>query len=175
MPLGNVPATSVSSQAFPLLAPNGSVNAPSYSFAGAPNTGFYVAGSSFGVTYAGTLIISSNVSALAFGLTSGTIDIGFPLGSGRRLYIDYTNTGTVGAVTINKATGTVKIAAAGTSVVVTNSLCTVASHFAAPNIRTVDGTAKSATITPAAGSFTITLNAAATGQVDIDFIMVNAD
>jgi hypothetical protein len=92
----------------------------------------------------------------------------------KQLYIDYTNTATVGPVTINKASGRVNIAALGTSVVVTNSLCTVNAHVFA-NITTIDGSAKTAQVTPAAGSFTITLNTSATGQVAIDFFIVNAD
>jgi hypothetical protein len=106
--------------------------------------------------------------------SNGNYSLGSSTLGWKRLFIDYTNTGTVGAVTINKAAGRVNIAAAGTSVVVTNSLCTVNAHVFA-NITTTDGTAKTAQVTPAAGSFTITLNTSATGQVAIDFFIVNAD
>jgi hypothetical protein len=91
-----------------------------------------------------------------------------------QLFVDYTNTATVGAVTINKAAGRVNIAASGTSVVVTNSLVTAASHVMAV-ISTNDATAVLKNVVPAAGSFTITLNAAATAQTSIDFFVVSSD
>jgi hypothetical protein len=76
-----------------------------------------------------------------------------------------TNTaaGTTGAQTINKASGTVNCAAAATSLVVTNSLCTTSSIVFAV-IRTNDATAWIKNVVPAAGSFTINLGAAATAE-----------
>lgn len=192
---------------FPLLAPDGTAAAPSYSFAGLPTLGLIRFGGSLVLVSGGAFQISfGNTSAgdMSFGSlgvlrwSSSTdpsagadtafsrLSAGFlALGNGTikdfsgslkltKLYADYTNTGTVGAVTINKASGRVNIAAAGTSVVVTNSFCTAAAHVFA-NVSTADNTAKSAQVTPAAGSFTVTLNAAATGQVAIDFFIVNAD
>ncbi|MGH8430418.1 MAG: hypothetical protein ACREUF_08450, partial [Solimonas sp.] len=91
-----------------------------------------------------------------------------------KLYLAYENTATVGAVTINKAAGRVNIAAAGTSVVVTNSLVTAASKVFAV-ISQNDTTAVIKNVVPAAGSFTITLNAATTAQTSIDFFVINAD
>lgn len=91
-----------------------------------------------------------------------------------RLYMDYTNTGTVGAATINKAAGRVNIAAAGTSVVVTNSLCTANAHVMAM-VSSNDATATVKNVVPAAGSFTINLSAATTAQVSVDFFIVSAD
>ena len=70
------------------------------------------------------------------------------------LYVDYTNTGTVGAVTINKAAMRVNIAATGTSIVVTNSLVTAASHVFCLS-STADTTARVTDVVPAAGSFTM--------------------
>lgn len=99
----------------------------------------------------------------------GVAGIGFT-----KLYMDYTNTGTIGAVTINKAAGRVNVAAAATSVVVTNSLCTAASHVMA-TISQNDGTAVLKNVVPAAGSFTINLNAAATANTSVDFFIINAD
>lgn len=43
-------ASSVSSAAFPLLAPNGSSAAPSYSFSSAPTVGFFLSGSNIGAS-----------------------------------------------------------------------------------------------------------------------------
>lgn len=85
-----------------------------------------------------------------------------------------TNTaaGTTGAQTINKPSGTVNFAAAATSLVVTNSLCTTSSIVFA-TIRTNDATAVIKNVVPAAGSFTINLNAAATAETSVGFLIVN--
>jgi len=85
-----------------------------------------------------------------------------------------TNTapGTTGAQTINKPSGKVNIAAAGTSVVVTNSLVTTTSIII-PVLLTNDSTATIKNVVPASGSFTITLNAAATAEVAIGFLVLN--
>lgn len=80
--------------------------------------------------------------------------------------------GTTGNQTINKASGTVNIAAAGTSVTVTNSLCTVSSTII-PVIRTNDATAVIKNVVPGAGSFVITLNAATTAEISIGFLVIN--
>ena len=98
----------------------------------------------------------------------GTATIGF-----KQIFFDYTNTGTVGAVTINKAAGRVNIAAGGTSVVVTNSLATVASHILAV-MSTADVTGRVISVIPAAGSFTIN-TVAVTAQTSFDFFIINAD
>ena len=99
----------------------------------------------------------------------GSSSIGFS-----RLYLDYTNTGTVGAVTINKSSGRVNIAAAGTSVVVTNTFVTAASKVMAI-VSQNDATAIVKNVIPAAGSFTINLNAAATAQTSVYFFIICAD
>jgi hypothetical protein len=102
------------------------------------------------------------------------MDLGDATHSWKRLYLDYTNTATVGAVTINKSAGRVNIAASGTSLVLTNLLVTTNSHIFC-NITTADATAKTCQVTPAAGSATITLGSAATNAVAIDFFVVSAD
>ena len=128
---------------------------------------------SVGILVGGTL--SWLIDATAFKpATNGSFDFGAISFGLKRLYIDYTNTATVGAVTINKAAGRVNIAASGTSVVVTNSLVTAASHVLAI-VSQNDATAQVLNVVPAAGSFTITLQAAATAQVSIDFFVINAD
>lgn len=92
----------------------------------------------------------------------------------RKHYVDQTITagGTTGAQTINKAAGTVNFAAAATSLVVTNNLVTTSSTIFC-TIRTNDGTAVIKNVVPAAGSFTITLNAAATAETSVGFLVVN--
>jgi hypothetical protein len=85
-----------------------------------------------------------------------------------------TNTaaGTTGNQTINKPSGTVNIAAAGTTVTVTNSLVSASSIVYAV-IRTNDATATIKNVVPAAGSFTINLNAATTAETSIGFFVIN--
>ena len=81
---------------------------------------------------------------------------------------------TPGAVTTTLVAGRVGIAAAGASVVITNPLFTLESKFAAfLSNAAADATALSITrITPAAGSVTFTLNAAATAAVAIDWMLL---
>lgn len=101
--------------------------------------------------------------------TTGTMIVS----AGKQTY-DATNTaaGTTGAQTINKPSGTVNFAAAATSLVVTNSLCTTSSIVFA-TIRTNDATATIKNVVPAAGSFTITLGAAATAETSVGFFIIN--
>lgn len=85
-----------------------------------------------------------------------------------------TNTagGTTGNQTINKPSGTVNIAAAGTTVTVTNALCTTSSIVFAV-VRTNDTTALIKNVVPGAGSFVITMNAAVTAETSIGFFIIN--
>ena len=78
---------------------------------------------------------------------------------------------TPGAVTTTMPGGRVGIAAAGTSVVVTNASFTTESKFAAClSNAAADASATFITrITPAAGQVTFTVNAAATAAVAIDW------
>jgi hypothetical protein len=80
--------------------------------------------------------------------------------------------GTTGAQTIDKISGTVNFAAAATSLVVTNSLVSTTSLVFAV-VRTNDSTATIKNVLPAAGSFTITLNAAATAETSVGFYVIN--
>lgn len=92
--------------------------------------------------------------------------------SGLAVQHTVTAAGTTGNQTINKPAGTVNIAAAGTTVTVTNSLVTANSHVFT-TIGTNDATARIANVVPAAGSFVVNLTAAATAEVRIDFFVVN--
>jgi hypothetical protein len=85
-----------------------------------------------------------------------------------------TNTagGTTGNQTINRPSGTVNFAAGATTITVTNSLVTTSS-IVIPVIRTNDTTATIKNVVPASGSFTITLNAAATGETSVGFFVIN--
>lgn len=82
-----------------------------------------------------------------------------------------TTAGTTGNQTINKASGTVNIAAAGTTVTVTNSLCTTSSIVHAV-LRTNDTTASIINVVPGAGSFVINI-VACTAEVSIGFLVTN--
>lgn len=81
---------------------------------------------------------------------------------------------TPGAVTTTATSGRLGIAAAGTSVVLTNPSFNTETKFSAYLSNAgADGTALYVTrITPAAGSVTFTLNAAATAAVAIDWAVL---
>jgi hypothetical protein len=85
-----------------------------------------------------------------------------------------TSATTTGAITANVQQGMAAIAAAGTSVVVTNSLVDASTKIHAVIAQaTADTTATFvARIVPAAGSFTIFVNAAATATVLLDWSII---
>lgn len=82
-------------------------------------------------------------------------------------------TGTPGNVTQNTGRGRVALAAAASTIVVTNSQVAANSTIIA-TLRSVDGAATDIiTVLPAAGSFTITMNGATTGTAcTIDYLVV---
>ena len=92
----------------------------------------------------------------------------------KQFFAAYTNSATIGAVTINKMAGRCNVALGATSVVVTNSLVTAASKVFAVCAQN-DATAYVKNVVPGAGSFTITIGAAATADTAVDFFVVNAD
>jgi len=81
------------------------------------------------------------------------------------------SSGTPGAQTSNTPSGRCSIAALGTTVTVTNSLVTAASHVIAV-ISTNDATAALKNVVPGNGSFVVTLNVATTGITNIDWFVV---
>ena len=83
-----------------------------------------------------------------------------------------TGGGTTGNQTINKAAGTVNFAAAASSLTVTNSLVTTSSTIYCA-VRTNDTTATIKNVVPGSGSFVITLNAAATAETSVGFLVIN--
>lgn len=83
------------------------------------------------------------------------------------------SSGTPGNATINNLSGRAAFAAAASTVVITNSLVTAASKVFVSlggSDATLTGPVR---VTPAAGSFTVTGNAAATGTTVFDFLVVN--
>ena len=127
-------------------------------------TGFYINATETSIT--GT---THNLLNLLVGGSSR-----FRVGNSGKITFDSTITaaGTTGDQTINKPSGTVNIAAAGTTVTVTNNLVTTSSIVTAV-VRTNDTTAYIKNVVPSAGSFVITLGAAATAETSIGFIVNN--
>ncbi|MBM5460296.1 hypothetical protein H8F21_22280 [Pseudomonas sp. P66] len=105
-------------------------------------------------------------------LTNGKTSLGSPSMSFKRIFIDSESAATAGPVTINKSAGRIKFSPGQTSVVVTNSLAKASSHVFG-NVTTKGATANSAQITPALGSFEVTLNEAPDREVSVDFFIVN--
>lgn len=92
-----------------------------------------------------------------------------------QINLDYTISGTVGAVVMNKPVGRVNIAAGAASVVVTNNKVT-ANSIVIAQLAGADGTLTFIKfVTAAAGQFTITGNANATGNTACNFIVINTD
>lgn len=79
---------------------------------------------------------------------------------------------TTGNQVINQPTGTVNFAAAATAITVTNSLVSATSIVLAV-VRTNDTTAIIKNVVPGAGSFIITLDAAATAETSVGFVVFN--
>jgi hypothetical protein len=114
----------------------------------------------------GGTALSTSANAIA---NLGTSSQGFI-----QLFLDQTITagGTTGNQTINKAAGTVNIAAAGTAITVTSNKVTASSLvFAVP--RTNDATCHVANVVPASGSFVINMTAACTAETSIGWWVLN--
>ena len=119
----------------------------------------------------------NNNSTYSLIVTNNTYNTSTPMMSIRddgQIYHWATNTatGTTGAQTINRPSGTVNFAAGATSLVVTNNLVTASSIVFAV-VRTNDATAVVKNVVPASGSFTINLNAAATSETSVGFFVIN--
>lgn len=107
--------------------------------------------------------------------TNGVISLGSNTLGYKQFYVDYTNTATLGAVTINKAAGRVNMAAGLGFVVVTNSFCTANAHVFLSAGPSGNAVGVSFEITPGAGTFTINAVPAVINNTAIDFFIVNAD
>ena len=138
-------------------------------------TGSPISGSTGSFT---TLAASSTVSGTGFSNylaappSIGTTTPGIVKASD--LQATFTNSSsTPGNVTNNSPRGKAAFAAAGTSVVVTSSLVTATSTVLT-QLETGDATlTEILRVTPAAGSFTVTGNAAATAATTFSFLVVN--
>lgn len=78
-----------------------------------------------------------------------------------------TGSGTTGAQTINKQSGTVRFAAAATTLIITNSLALAANTRALATVCSVDTTLKSVVAVITDGFITLTANAAATAETEV--------
>lgn len=140
---------------------------------GIANRNVTVAGNSFTLRLQGTDRYVFTTTQF-YGNAADIYDLGVPAFGWRRFYVSYTNTATIGAVTINKAAGRVNVAAGATSVVVTNSLCTAAAHVLVTGAQN-DTTGVVRAAVAAAGSFTIHMATAPTADMAVNFFIVSAD
>jgi hypothetical protein len=97
---------------------------------------------------------------------------GIVLNNDVRMSKTITTTGTTGAQTINKTSGSVNFAAGATSLVVTNNLVASGSIVTC-QVASNDSTMRSVVVTQAAGSFAITANAAPTAETRVNFLVIN--
>jgi hypothetical protein len=117
----------------------------------------------------GNLVELSNDGALKFNVSfNGTVTIT----GGLNIPKTITPVATTGAQEINKASGRVNFAAAAQMLVVTDSLCTINSIILA-TVATDDTTALSCKAIPGNGSFTLKLNAAATAETAVNWLLTN--
>jgi hypothetical protein len=158
--------------------------APRYSFAEDTNTGIdNIAGNALYVITDGIARVGVTGGEF-FPTVQNTYNLGFSSVYFGTAYLNAVDTrsfilqrtitagGTTGNQTINQMSGTVNIAAAGTTVTVTNSLVT-ADSIVHCVLRTNDATATIKNVVSAAGSFVINLGAAATAEVSIGFLVTN--
>ncbi len=117
----------------------------------------------------GTGGVASSTTNINIGSTNGG-----QINLNRKVVFQATETsvGTTGNQTINSPSGSVNFAAGATSIVVTNSLATTTSHIFC-TLETNDATAVIKNVVRAAGSFTINLNAAATAETRVGFLVIN--
>ena len=123
---------------------------------------------------------SSNFDSLSFDgtalypSTNGLLQLGKAGNAWSRLYMNVSFAGAAGNVTLNTSSGRVIFAAAAQTLTLTNSYITPNSNVMC-TVLTDDGTAKSCIATPGSGSAVLKLNAAATGQTTVMFLVVSSD
>lgn len=132
-----------------------------------------------GVNGAASQTITAAANVMNFApqpASAGAVSLGIAAKGFSKLYLDYTDTATVGNVTINKASGTVNLGAGGTSLVLTNSFATAASKVYL-NADGAPGNIVAVQLygVPAAGNITINAIPAVTNQTAINFLIINSD
>lgn len=116
--------------------------------------------------------VASQTTLNIFEVQSDAAAVNFGVNNSGGLTVPATITapGTTGNQTINKPAGRVNIAAAGTTITVTNSLVS-ANSMILVTIAKNDTTARIANVVAAAGSFVINI-VATTAEVSIDFLVI---
>ena len=121
------------------------------------------------LTVSGKTIMTGNAKPAANGVpTLGEAALGF-----KELFLDYTNTATVGNVTINKASGRCIVAAAASNVVIACNIVTANSHVMAVASQ-ADTTGMVKSVVPTTGNITINC-VAPTANMSVDFVVFGAD
>ena len=136
--------------------------------------GAFVVGQFADATGTATASVATEI-AFAVGIgTAGTPLNAMSIGKNAdiKIYRTITAGGVTGDQTINRPAGTVNFAAAATTLTVTNNLVTASSIVFAV-VRTNDATAVIKNVVPAAGSFVINLEAAATAETSVGFFVLN--
>lgn len=163
--LGAIDSGAATAQAISVQSSTGTnVAGANWTFKASAGTGTGIGGDFiWQVAPAGSSGTSQNAFVEAFRIS----------GAGAMIY-PATNTagGTTGDQTINKVSGSVNFAAAATTLTITNSLVT-ANSLVFVTVLTNDATAIIKNVVPTAGSFTITLNAAATAETRVAFFVIN--
>jgi hypothetical protein len=131
-----------------------------------------ILGHSLTVTNALTVVGSISTSATNLNVIGNIVGNALTATNGITVSKTITAPATTGNQEINKPAGRVNIAALGTGIVVTNSLCTANSIVLAA-VATADDTAAIKSVVPASGQFTVTLTAGATAETAISFLLVN--
>jgi hypothetical protein len=136
--------------------------------------GITIAGGQSTGSGAGGSLTFQTSPAGSTGTTTNALVTSLLIGSDGKLSVTKTITaaGTTSVQTINKVAGSVNLAAAATSVVVTNSLVN-ANSVIIGTVASNDTTAKSVAIIPGSGLFTIYPNAATTAETRVNWIVIN--
>ena len=117
----------------------------------------------------GNLTVTGDIKPSAAGVpTLGRAGLGF-----KELFLDYTNTATVGDVTINKASGRAIVAAGAANVVIACNLVTANSHvmgWASQN----DANGRVTAVVPTAGNITVHCTPP-DANMSVDFVVFGAD
>jgi hypothetical protein len=156
-----------------LTTGNGTAGSPALN--NGSNSGIYFPGSSFvGITIAGSSAWYWDNNKNLQPSSDDTSNLGAAASGVKQVFLANTITtpGTTGNQTINKMAGRVNIAAGNSSVTVTDSRVS-ATSFVVAVVVTNDATAYVKNVVPSAGSFVVTLGAAATAEVAITFVVFN--
>ena len=115
-----------------------------------------------------------NTGLAFYPTTASTTSLGKASFGWKSFFLDSTVTagGTTGNQTINKPTGCVNFAASASTLTVTNSLVSTSSVITAM-AATNDTTASVKNVVPGSGSFAINLEAAATAETKVCFLVIN--